>query len=393
MSTLNVNNIDKESGSTLTIGGSGTTVNVSNMVPDVALSNRNLIQNGAMRVDQRNAGAAKTIATTANTYTLDRWNASGQVSDGVFTVQQVTESPAGFTNSTKITVTTADASIGSTEVYLFSQFIEGNNVGHLGFGTADAETITLSFWVRSSLTGTFGGALNNSANDRNYPFTYSISVADTWEKKTVTITGDTSGTWLTDTNRGIGLRFQLGAGSSRVDVAGAWTGTSLVFGATGATNLISTLNANLYITGVQLEVGEVATPFEHESYGDTLAKCQRYYQRFNASGNFSRYGNGYWSNSNDANVSISFPVPMRADPSIDDTGDVTDYGISNAGSVYTPTSLPTFYRGTQTSDGSCLVASLSLVSTGNGTAGNVAQFMSRGGGLAVGTFIGFDAEL
>ena len=312
MSTLNVNNIDKESGSTLTIGGSGTTVNVSNMVPDVALSNRNLIQNGAMRVDQRNAGAAKTIATTANTYTLDRWNAVGQVSDGVFTVQQVTESPAGFTNSTKITVTTADASIGSTELYLFSQFIEGNNVGHLGFGTADAKTITLSFWVRSSLTGTFGGALNNSANDRNYPFTYSISAADTWEKKTVTITGDTSGTWLTDTNRGIGLRFQLGAGSSRVDVAGAWTGTSLVFGATGATNLISTLNATFYITGVQLEVGEVATPFEHESYTETLQKCRRYY--------FYYPEKLIWSGKVNSGQTFYnrhiFPVEMRANPTM-----------------------------------------------------------------------------
>jgi len=315
MSTLNANNIDKESGSTLTIGGSGTTVNVSNMVPDVALSNRNLIQNGAMRVDQRNAGAAKTIATTANTYTLDRWNAVGQVSDGVFTVQQVTESPAGFTNSTKITVTTADASIGSTELYLFSQFIEGNNVGHLGFGTADAKTITLSFWVRSSLTGTFGGALNNSANDRNYPFTYSISAADTWEKKTVTITGDTSGTWLTDTNRGIGLRFQLGAGSSHVDVAGAWTGTSLVFGATGATNLISTLNATFYITGVQLEVGEVATPFEHESYGQTLAKCQRYYEKSDS----HCYIGMSWGLANTAGVVrtyVSFNTSKRTTPTM-----------------------------------------------------------------------------
>ena len=348
MSTLNVNNIDKESGSTLTIGGSGTTVNVSNMVPDVALSNRNLIQNGAMRVDQRNAGAAKTIATTANTYTLDRWNAVGQVSDGVFTVQQVTESPAGFTNSTKITVTTADASIGSTELYLFSQFIEGNNVGHLGFGTADAKTITLSFWVRSSLTGTFGGALNNSANDRNYPFTYSISAADTWEKKTVTITGDTSGTWLTDTNRGIGLRFQLGAGSSHVDVAGAWTGTSLVFGATGATNLISTLNATFYITGVQLEVGEVATPFEHESYGDTLAKCKRYYQQYGGTDGWL-FGGYVPTAGDDYGDPLVFPVQMRAAPSSATSG---TWQVSN-----TTTTVPKITR--ITDNNVCVFASTS----------------------------------
>jgi len=378
MSTLNVNNIDKESGSTLTIGGSGTTVNVSNMVPDVALSNRNLIQNGAMRVDQRNAGAAKTIATTANTYTLDRWNAVGQVSDGVFTVQQVTESPAGFTNSTKITVTTADASIGSTELYLFSQFIEGNNVGHLGFGTADAKTITLSFWVRSSLTGTFGGALNNSANDRNYPFTYSISAADTWEKKTVTITGDTSGTWLTDTNRGIGLRFQLGAGSSHVDVAGAWTGTSLVFGATGATNLISTLNATFYITGVQLEVGEVATPFEHEFYGQTLAKCQRYYQLGGAGAAGTIDGNS----SGRVYFTDTLPVQMRAVPSsslVSGASILVRYGASDQAAT-----SPTIAFG---SNGN---ASFSVGVNGFSTAlANLASAPSRTGTL----WLALDAEL
>jgi hypothetical protein len=276
---------------------------------------RNRIINGDMRIDQRNAGAAVTINTTSNIYTVDRWFASGQATDGVFTVDQVTDAPTGFVNSTKITVTTADASIGSTQFYLFSQFIEGNNVADLGFGAANAKTITVSFWVRSSLTGTFGGALNNSANDRNYPFTYSISAANTWEYKTITIAGDTSGTWLTTTGRGIGLRFQIGAGSSAVATAGSWTGTSSIFGATGATNIISTLNADWYITGVQLEVGSVATPFERRPFGTELQLCQRYYQQITRDGAYVGAGQATTAN-NVKGPSFSLMQTMRTAPTI-----------------------------------------------------------------------------
>jgi len=272
---------------------------------------RNRIINGDMRIDQRNAGAPTTINTTANTYTLDRWNCSGNISDGVFTVDQVTDAPAGFVNSTKITVTTADASIGADESYLFFQFIEGNNVADLGFGTANAKTITVSFWVRSSLRGTFGGALNNSANDRNYPFVYPIDVADTWEHKTITIAGDTSGTWLTDTNRGIGLRFQIGVGSNRIATAGSWTGTSTIYGATGATNLISTLNATLYITGVQLEVGTVATPFEHRPISVELSLCKRYFEVWSGIG-YNGVGSGGCVATNGVDLIYQFLVQKRS---------------------------------------------------------------------------------
>ena len=245
---------------------------------------QNRIINGAMVIDQRNAGAAVTINTTANIYTIDRWNATGASSDGVFTVDQDTTAPTGFTNSAKVTITTADASIGADQSYMFTQFIEGFNVADLGWGTASAKTITISFWVQSSVTGTFGGALNNSDNSRGYPFTYAISAANTWEYKTVTIAGDTSGTWLTDSSRGIALRFGFGMGSSRVATAGAWTGTSSIFGATGQTQLISTLNATWFVTGVQLEVGSTATSFDYRPYGTELALCQRYYEKsFNES--------------------------------------------------------------------------------------------------------------
>ena len=311
MSTLRVNTLQNTSTTDggISIDTSGhVTVDGVVMPSSGPLSNRNKIINGDMRIDQRNAGAAVTVNSTANTYGVDRWFGSGQNTDGVFTIDQTTDAPDGFTNSTRITVTTADASIGATQNYLFRQAIEGNNVYDLDFGTASAKTITFSFWVRSSLTGTFGGALNNAANDRNYPFTYSISAANTWEYKTVTVTGDTTGTWLTDTGRGITLTFQIGVGSSRVATAGSWTGTSLVYGATGATNVIETLNATLDITGVQLEVGSVATPFEHRSYGDELARCQRYFQYFPAG------AVGQWNSSTVCELGASYPVEMRTTP-------------------------------------------------------------------------------
>jgi hypothetical protein len=277
------------------------------VTPSVNMKNR--IINGAMVIDQRNAGAAVTINTTSNTYTLDRWNAAGASSDGVFTVDQDTTAPTGFTNSLKVTVTTADASIGSNQSYLLTQFIEGFNVADLGWGTASAKTITISFWVQSSVIGTFGGALNNSANNRNYPFTYAISVANTWEYKTVTIAGDTTGTWLTDAGRGIGLRFGFGIGSDFLATAGAWTGTSQIFGATGQTQLMSTLNATWFITGVQLEVGSTATSFDYRPYTTELQLAQRYFQSHSTPNNYGRI-----NTTSDTYRSWSFlmPVAMRA---------------------------------------------------------------------------------
>jgi hypothetical protein len=158
------------------------------------------------------------------------------------------------------------------------QSIEGFNVADLGWGTASAKSVTISFWVRSSLTGTFGGALYNNSFNLSYPFTYTISSADTWEYKTVTIAGDTSGTWLTNNGIGLGVNFGLGTGSDFSGTAGAWTGSGLL-SATGAVSVIGTLNATWYVTGVQLEVGSVATPFERRPYGTELALCQRYFEK------------------------------------------------------------------------------------------------------------------
>jgi len=233
---------------------------------------RNRIINGAMVIDQRNAGAS----ITTNAYVTDRWLAE-QTTDGVRTAQQVSDAPTGFVNSLKLTTTTADASLAATQYSIVRQGIEGYNTADLMWGTASAATITISFWVKSSLTGTFGGDVGNSAFNRSYPFTYLISSANTWEQKTVTIAGDTTGTWETTNAAGIQLYFGLGVGSTYSGTAGAWTGSGLI-SATGAVNVMGTLNATWQITGVQLEKGSVATSFDYRPYGTELQLCQRYFE-------------------------------------------------------------------------------------------------------------------
>jgi hypothetical protein len=285
---------------------------------------RNRIINGDMRIDQRNAGAAVTPDGSAP-YSLDRWRTQN-TTDGAFTVQQVTDAPSGFTNSLKATTTTADASLTGTQGARIWQPIEGFNVSDLDFGTANAKTFTLSFWIKSSLTGTFGGAFSGSTE--YYPFTYSISVVDTWEYKTVTVVGSTSGTWNTTNGIGLNVWFGLGSGPDRSGTAGAWT-TSTVTTATGVVNPISTLNATWYITGVQLEVGSVATPFERRPYGTELAWCQRYYQKSYAQATVpgtsvtSSFNGLVWSNGvcdSGAGQILPFTAflsqPMRAIPTL-----------------------------------------------------------------------------
>jgi hypothetical protein len=237
---------------------------------------KNRIINGAMVIDQRNAGAS--VTPTANAYTLDRWTAFLTVASK-FSVQQNAGSvtpPVGFTNYLGVTSTSA-YTVGAAEQFSMVQIIEGYNVADLGWGTANAKTITISFWIRSSLTGTFGGSLGNGAFNRTYPFSYTISSANTWEQKSITIAGDTSGTWLTTNGIGLYVIFGLGVGSTLSGTAGAWAGAGY-FSATGATSVVGTSGATFYITGVQLEVGSTATSFDYRPYGTELALCQRYYE-------------------------------------------------------------------------------------------------------------------
>jgi hypothetical protein len=272
---------------------------------------RNRIINGGMTIDQRNAGAA---VTSSGGFAVDRWKSYfSQVP--YLTMQQNAGSvtpPVGFTNYLGVTTTTP-FSVGSSDEFVVFQYIEGFNTSDLGWGTANAKTVTLSFWVRSSLTGTFGGAIQNSGSPsyRSYPYSYTISAANTWEYKTVTITGDTSGTWLTNNGIGLGVFFGLGQGSNRSATAGAWA-TGNFNNATGATSVVGTNGATFYITGVQLEVGSTATSFDYRPIGTELSLCQRYYWK-----NPDKY---YYYKSRELDraraASVPFPVEMRAAPTI-----------------------------------------------------------------------------
>jgi hypothetical protein len=285
----------------------------------------NRIINGAMMIDQRNAGAS---VNTNGAYPVDRFNQlmSG---GGVLTSQQSSTAPTDFINSIFTTVSTADASIAAGDYYLLRHAIEGLNVADLNWGATaaaagkTAASVTLSFKVRSSVTGTFSGALENSAEDRSYPFTYSIASANTWTNISITIAGDTSGTWLTTNGVGIYINFDLGTGSTRLNTANAWVGAQS-FGATGSVQLISTVNATFYITGVQLEKGTQATSFDYRSIGTETALCQRYfYKTYNQSaalgaadsldGVVGRYIDATQSY---ASLDCRFPVTMRATPTV-----------------------------------------------------------------------------
>jgi hypothetical protein len=292
-------------------------VQVANLNGGQLAGTRNRIINGDMRIDQRNNGAVVTLAV-ADAYTIDRWNAQ-EDTDGGMTAERSTTAPAGFIYSLLFTTTTADTSLGATQSAWFRQHVEGFNVDDLAWGTANAKTITLSFWVRSSLTGTFGGSATNSAVNRSYPFTFTISSANTFEYKTITIPGDTTGTWLADAGRGITIFLGLGVGSTYSGTAATWAGAAY-YSATGATSVVGTNGATFYITGVQLEPGTVATPFERRSYGQELALCQRYYET--GIGKMAGYSPASAANAN----AVYFKATKRAVP-------ILAYAVGSAASV------------------------------------------------------------
>ena len=325
----------------MTIAYSGDSItfpdnSVQNTAPKVGMVNR--IINGSMNIDQRNAGASVTISSTAaDTYSLDRWCAYGNVTSK-FSVQQNAGSvtpPAGFRNYIGVT-SLAATSVGASDQYYVAQYIEGFNTADLMFGSASAATVTLSFWVRSSLTGTFGGAVNNSAVNRSYPFSYTISAANTWEQKTVSITGDTTGTWLTTNGVGLRVHFGLGVGSTISGTAGAWAGSPFI-SATGATSVVGTSGATFYITGVQLEKGSTATSFDYRPYGTELLLAQRYYVKLtDSSGASNALGLVQIEGTTTANFVM--PIAMRAAPS----GTSSGLTISDGSVTPTVTSLSNF---------------------------------------------------
>lgn len=286
---------------TPTYGGTDTS---EYLVPVTGFKNR--IINGAMMIDQRNAGASVTN-TTSVLYTVDRFSIYGNQASK-FTAQQSTTVPSGFINSLKIT-SSSSYTVGAGEVFKVQQSIEGFNVADLGWGAAGASTVTLSFWVYSSLTGTFGGALSNNDVTRSYPFSYTISSANTWTQISVTISGDTTGTWTKNNTTGILVMWSLGTGSTYSGTAGSWAGTYYA-SSTGATSVVGTNGATFYITGVQLEKGSTATSFDYRPYGTELALCQRYCFVGTPQANTG----GVAANGTQCQVRTPFNVPMRTTP-------------------------------------------------------------------------------
>jgi hypothetical protein len=353
---------------------------------------KNRIINGAMEIDQRNNGASVNL-TTSTVFSVDRWNTYASQT-GKATIQQNAGSvtpPAGFTKYTGVTTTSA-ATLGASDIFQLFQIIEGFNIADLGWGTANAKTVTLSFWVRSSLTGTFGGSLNNSGNARSYPFSYTISAANTWEYKTITVAGDTSGTWLTTNGAGMVVNLNLGAGSAYSGTANTWASANYTT-PTGATSVVGTSGATFYITGVQLEQNTSATPFERRLYNQELANCQRYFYSYNAASPFNTDTGGYArqplfvTTSTQGKWYPQYPVPMRACPTVSFANIV-----SAATGIYNySTAAPVSITSIAAAEGSIIAGHINFGVASGFTTGNVAAW--RFEGTNSGTYIWFSAEL
>ena len=287
------------------------------LASEQAFSMRNRIINGDMRIDQRNAGASVTIGNAGNlVYTLDRWAAYCD-QNSKFSVQQTPSGtgPTGFASYLGVTSLSA-YSVGASEAFGLQQSIEGFNTSDLAWGTASASAVTLSFRVYTSLTGAFGGALRNATNNRSYPFSYTVSAANTWTSISITIPGDTTGTWLTTNGAGIKIWFSLGVGSTFSGTAGVWSGSNFLQ-PTGSVSVVGTSGATFYITGVQLEAGSVATPFERRPYGTELMLCQRYFIALGGDSSYQGFGVGIAGST--AAMFYCFynlPASMRAKPSV-----------------------------------------------------------------------------
>ena len=346
---------------------------------------RNRIINGDMRVDQRNSGVSTTVSTTSvGAYTLDRWNAASAPSLGAATVIRSGTAPVGFTSSLLWTTTTASGTLTGSQFACVNQVIEGYNTSDLSWGTANAKSVTLSFWVRCSLTGTFSGSIRNFAGTRGYIFTYTINTQNTFEYKTITIPGDTAGTWTIDNTGSIQLSFSLGTGPNYSTTAGSWQAGNLL-ATTGETQVINNLNATWYLTGVQLEAGTVATPFERRSYGQELALCQRYYYRdtYTVVSNvehFLFYGSMYGTTQLEG--VYSFPVEMRSAPTLGNSA-LSTFKLRNG--AETPTSLAIY--GANTRSG---LIYTSNTATGTQKQANALMSISTNGTV---TYLEFNAEL
>ena len=328
----------------ITIDGTNGITQAGEFNSDSSFGFKNRIINGAMVIDQRNAGASVTASTTsAFTYTLDRWSYYATAASK-FTVQQNAGSvttPVGFTKYLGVTSSSA-YSVGSADILTINQAIEGFNIADLAWGTANAKTVTLSFQVYSSLTGTFGGALSSAASAQYYPFSYTVSSANTWTTVSITIAGSTTGTWASDNSAGLYIYFGLGVGSSKSGTAGSW-GSTAVYSATGATSVVGTNGATFYITGVQLEVGSTATSFDYRPYGTELALCQRYYYKEPSAFTHTAILDG---TADFPAAFVTHPVDMRTTPTtVFETLSIFYYNGGSAQASFTPSGGTTAYVG------------------------------------------------
>jgi len=337
---------------------------------------RNRIINGGMMIDQRNAGASVTPTTTG--YLIDRWQTACNIASKA-SFDQTSTAPTGFTNSMLITSLSA-YSVAAGDILTYRQQIEGFNIADLGWGTASAATVTVSFWVRSSLTGTFGGSVKNGGSTRSYPFTYTISVADTWEQKTVIIAGDTTGTWPTDNTSGLILSFGLGVGSTTSGTAGAWAGANYN-SATGATSVVGTNGATFYITGVQLEKGSTATSFDYRPYGTELQLCQRYFWKIGGTAAYEQIAMGLVDATTQVNCITLMPVAMRAAPSVGYSS-ASAFNVNDAAGQPSTTAVAINQAGLQTTG-------ITVTSSGLNV-GRAARFII---GNSTSAYINFSSEL
>ena len=346
---------------------------------------KNKFINAAMAIAQRGASPV-TVTAGQRFFSPDR--TFGQLTgSGAFTVEQVVDAPAAANASQyslKAVVTTVDTSIAASDQYWLGQIIEAQNFASFQFGTASAKTVTISFWVKSSITGTFGIDIRNSAADRSYVSTYTISAANTWEKKTVTIAGDTSGTWSKDTGVGARIEWTLSAGTDyQTASANSWTASNDMTTA-AQTNWMATLSNTFQITAIQLEAGSFATPFQTASGGSLqaeLAMCQRYYWRSSLTSTYSINGIGYVNSATAASIAINLPVTMRIAPT---TLDYSAQAVQDSsGTLYAITAavIDAVYSSAQ-------VAEVGVTISG-ATAARLARIVNNNNAAG---YIGFGAE-
>ena len=309
MSELKVNSIKGVAASSAAITVNNTDGSCAANITSVnggQLGNRNLVINGKQEVNQRNA------TVTSSGYVTDRWSFN-EATDGAVSVSQVADAPAGFYNSLKVDVTTADGSLAATQNLHVFQNIEGTNIRHLNWGTANAKTVTVSFYVKTTKTGVYSVVLENNGTDRCQVQDYTVSDTN-WNRYTLTFTGDTSGTWLSTNGKGIRLRFGLASGSTfTTGTTGSWLADDMV-GSTNMVNFMDNTSNDWYLTGCQLEIGSFATDFEHKTYGEELLNCQRYYYR-QATTFYGFFGYGTNSGTNQMGNLIR-PCEMRALPTV-----------------------------------------------------------------------------